>query len=303
MDLSLVILAAGVGSRYGGLKQLDGVGPTGETLMEYSAFDAARAGFDRLVFVVRPETEAEFRSSVGRRIGSRLHVQYVHQTPADLPSGWTAPPGRNKPWGTGQALLAAESVVPGPFAVINADDFYGAESYDNLGRFLRRTESVDSAEFALQGFEIGPTLSDAGSVSRGLCRIDDEGRLRSIVEILEVWKRGDGGRYTDHDGTEHVLRGDEPVSMNMWGFMPVVFSEVRRGFEAWLEASRDDPKSEFMLPSAVQQLIGDGRARVRVLGGAGRWCGMTYPEDRARAAATIAALASEGVYPSDLWGG
>jgi len=300
-DLSLVVLAAGVGSRYGGLKQLDGVGPSGETLMEYSIFDAARAGFNHVVFVVRPETEEEFRSTVGRRIGSRIQLDYVHQVVEDMPNGWTPPPDRVKPWGTGQAVLAAEPAVPGPFVVLNADDFYGAASFQNMGRFLTEVKSGDSPTYAIQGFEIGPTLSDAGSVSRGLCQIDGDHWLKTITEVLEVWKAGAGGRYTNHDGSEHTLNGDEPVSMNMWGFTPTIFACLRRGFEAFLTSHGGQLKTEFLLPAAIQDLIENGSARVKVLRGSGRWCGMTYSEDRARAAATIESLIDAGVYPRDLW--
>ncbi len=301
MDLSLVVLAAGIGSRYGGLKQLDGVGPAGETLMEYSIFDAARAGFHRVVFVVRPETEVLFRETVGDRVGQRLQVAYVHQTLDGLPNGWAPPADRSKPWGTGQAVLVAEKAVTGPFAVINADDFYGRQSYENLAEFLKTLPGDDRPVFALQGFEIGPTLSDAGAVSRGLCRVDGDDWLDSITEVLEVWRDGSGGRFTDHDGVEQTLRGNEPVSMNMWGFTPAIFAELRRGFGDFLTSSGHEPKTEFLLPAAVQGLIGSRQARVKVLRNSGQWCGMTYPEDRAKAASTISSLISTGVYPNNLW--
>jgi hypothetical protein len=194
--------------------------------------------------------------------------------------------------------------VPGPFAVINADDFYGARSFSNLGSFLAGVDANGSpAHFALQGFEIGPTLSRAGSVSRGLCKVDGGGWLESIVEVLEVWKDGEGGRYTGRDGTDLHLAGDEPVSMNMWGFTPAIFAELRQGFGAFLDVHHTEPKSEFLLPAVVQGLIKARRAQVQVLGDSGPWCGMTYPEDRARAAATISTLIADGVYPHSLWGG
>jgi NDP-sugar pyrophosphorylase family protein len=303
MELSLVILAAGVGSRYGGLKQLDAVGPSGEAIIDYSAYDAARAGFRRAVLVVRPETEAEFRDTVGRRIGSRLAIDYVHQTLA-LPAGVSgATVVRRKPWGTGHAVLAARAAVSGRFAVINADDFYGAESYRSLAAFLRNPSGSRPTDFALQGFRIGPTLSGAGAVSRGLCRADREGFLEAITELLEVRRHGDGGgRYTDARGVEHRLTGDELVSMNMWAFTPEVFDELERLFAAFLERSAADPAAEFLLPATVQSLIEDGRARVRVLPEAGRWCGITYREDREEVAAHIAGLVARGVYPERLWG-
>ena len=300
MELSLVILAAGVGSRYGGLKQLDEVGPSGETIMEYSAFDAARAGFARAVLVVRPETEAEFRDTVGGRISAHLAVDYAHQTP-DVSAYRQGPAAdRGKPWGTGHAVLAARPAVSGRFAVINADDFYGAESYRSLAGFLRDPSSAQPTDFALQGFRIGPTLSAAGAVSRGLCQADRDGWLKHIVELPAVHRRDGGGCYTDADGVEWILGGDELVSMNMWAFTPAVFDELARQFAAFLEGAAHDPHAEFLLPAAVEQMIADRRARVRVLPEAGRWCGITYREDRAEVAAHIAGLVARGLYPERL---
>ena len=300
MQLSLVILAAGVGSRYGGLKQLDAVGPSGETIMEYSAYDAARAGFRRAVVVVRPETEAEFRDAVGARIGAHLAVEYVHQT-LDVPGGGLRPPAaRRKPWGTGHAVLTARTAVSDRFAVINADDFYGAESYRSLAGFLREPDLSRPTDFALQGFRIGPTLSAAGAVSRGLCRADREGWLETITEIHEVRKHGGGGRFTDRDGVERQLAGDELVSMNMWAFTPAVFDELGRLFAPFLDRSAGDPAAEFLLPAAIQRLIDEGRARVRVLPEAGQWCGITYHEDRDQVTAHIARLVERGFYPERL---
>lgn len=297
---SLVILAAGVGSRYGGLKQLDPVGPSGETIMEYSAFDAARAGFGEAVLVVRPGMEEELERTVGGRIGTLLPVRYAPQRLDDLPGGRRPPDGRRKPWGTGHAVLAAAPAVSGPFAVINADDFYGAESYASLASALRSSASRPD-ELYLQGFRIGPTLSDAGSVSRGLCRVDADGYLTSIIEALDVAKRDGGGSYRDEHGDARPLSGDELVSMNMWGFTPTVFGALARSFEEFLEREQDDAKAEFMLPAAVQRMIDDGVARVRVLPEAGRWCGVTYREDRPAVAAHIAGLVAQGVYPRHLW--
>jgi len=302
MALTLVILAAGVGRRYGGLKQLEPVGPAGETLMEYSVYDAARAGFDRVVLVVRPETEAEFRGSIGERVAGRAPVSYVHQTLEDLPEGFAAPPDRAKPWGTGQAVLVAEPEVDGPFAVVNADDFYGAESFEAVGRFLRELGDTETSTFAMAGFAVGPTLSESGPVSRGLCRVDDEGWLEGIVEILKLWKNGAGGRHTGADGTEQTVEPDEPVSMNMWGFSTVLFDELRRRFTEFLENNGHAPDTEFLLPDVVQKMIRNGQARVRVLRHGSPWCGITYPEDRPAAEKMIADLVEQGVYPRDLWG-
>lgn len=301
MKPSLVILAAGVGSRYGGLKQLDPVGRSGETILEYSIYDADRAGFGSAVLVVRPDTEAEFRRAIGSRIGARVPLEYVHQRlePPRIGSG----PGeaRQKPWGTGQAVLAAEDAVSGPFAVINADDFYGAASYRSLADCLLQTAAGSPAEFCLQGFAIGTTLSEAGAVSRGLCRAGADGWLQRIDEVLEVRKHGNGGRYRDGAGVEQHLDGSELVSMNMWGFTAAVFGELRRRFADFLEHFGDDPGAEFMLPAAIQSLIDHGRARVRVLPEADRWCGVTYREDRDAVVAHIANLTEQGLYPDPLW--
>lgn len=300
--LTLVILAAGVGRRYGGLKQLEPVGPSGETLMEYSIYDAARSGFGRAVLVVRPETEADFRQSVGERIAGRVPLCYVHQTVEELPSGRLAPPGRTRPWGTGQAVLVAEPRVDGPFAVVNADDFYGEDGYRVLGRFLASSRGGRSASFAMASFEVGPTLSESGPVSRGLCRVDGDGRLQRIVEILKLYKHGHGGRYVDESGCERFVDSDEPASMNMWGFTPALFDELRSRFGEFLDRSGDALDTEFLLPDVVQAMIRERRADVRVLRHRSRWCGITYPEDRAAAKRTIASLVDRGVYPRSLWG-
>ena len=301
MKPSLVILAAGVGSRYGGLKQLDPVGPSGETILEYSIYDADRAGFGSAVLVVRPDTESEFRRAIGSRIGARVPIEYVHQR-LEPPRIGSGPGGaRQKPWGTGQAVLAAADAGAGPFAVINADDFYGTASYQSLAACLLQTAAGSPAEFCLLGFAIGPTLTEAGAVSRGLCRAGADGWLQRIDEVFEVRKHGDGGRYRDGAGVERQLDGSEPVSMNMWGFTPAVFGELRRQFADFLERSGDDAGAEFLLPAAVQSLIDSGRARVRVLPEADRWCGVTYREDRDAVVAHITVLAGQGDYPARLW--
>ena len=226
----------------------------------------------------------------------------MHQTP-ELPAGGSGTAAvRRKPWGTGHAVLAARPAVSGRFAVINADDFYGAESYRSLAAFLRDPGGSRPTDVALQGFRIGPTLSAAGAVSRGLCRVDRDGFLEAITEILEVRRHGDGGgRYTDARGGEQRLTGDELVSMNMWAFTPAVFDELERLFTDFLERSAGDPGAEFLLPAAIQSLIDGGRGRVRVLPEAGRWCGITYREDREQVAAHIAGLVARGVYPERLW--
>lgn len=304
METTLVVLAAGIGRRYGGLKQLEPVGPGGEALLEYSIFDAVRAGFDRVALVVRPETEDDFMQFFGDRLGNNVTLSYAYQRLCDVPTGVVPPPGRSKPWGTGHAVLAAQGVVQGPFAVINADDYYGAGSFAAIGNFLRGDHHDAPSTFALAGFRVGPTLSAVGPVSRGLCRADDDGWLERIVEILKLEKDGDGGRYTDDAGIDHLVPGNELVSMNMWAFTPALFPVLRNRFHQFFETPerQADESSELMLPEVVQGMIDNGSARVRVLRHNGRWCGITFPDDRERVKEFIADLVTQGEYPAQLWG-
>lgn len=300
---TLVVLAAGVGSRYGGLKQLAEVGPRGETLLEYSIFDALRAGFGRVVLVVQPEMEAAFRERFEPFVAPRAQLDFAHQRLDDLLEGARVPAGRVKPWGTGHALLAARSVVGEPFVALNADDFYGAESFAALASFLGATAGEEPPRFALIGFAVGPTLAESGPVSRALCDVDGEGRLEGIVEVREMWKRGAGGFYLDGDGVEVEVAADRRVSMNIWALTPAVFPEMARSFREFLAREQDQPGSEFLVPDVMRELIDGGRARVDVLREAGRWCGITYPEDRRRVSERLAELTARGVYSSPLWGG
>lgn len=298
---TLVALAAGIGSRYGGLKQLEPVGPNGEALLEYSIYDALQAGFSRIVLVVRPETEPIFRKRFACGLASHADLTYVHQTLNHLPDDFAPPSGRIKPWGTGQAVLAARAEIDGAFAVVNADDFYGAESFNALGDFLQRESSESQPTLAMVGYEVGSTLSDAGPVSRALCQLDDVGRLERIVEILEMWRRDDGGFYLDGEGAEVVVSGERLVSMNIWGFAPQVFPELRRRFREFLDCHGEETDSEFLVPEVIQSLISEGLAQVEVLPHAGRCYGITYPEDRYRVAEMIAARTAQGEYPVKLW--
>jgi len=302
MGLTLVVLAAGVGSRYGGPKQIDRVGPGGATLVDYAAYDARRAGFERAVLVVREGTEAEMREAVGERIARGLRLDYATQSSA-LPGGRKPPPGRVKPWGTGHATLAAAGLIDGPFAVINADDFYGAASYRVLVEHLRQAPGASPREHALVGFPLRATLSPDGPVSRGVLTVAPDGRLAGIRELLKVEREGDDARYLDEDGRQRPLAGTTPVSLNFWGFQPELLDELARGFERFLDESAASTTAEYYLPVAVQALIDEQEARVRVLGGGGPWAGLTYPGDRPRLVALLSSLTARGEYPEDLWGG
>jgi hypothetical protein len=300
MRLSLVVLAAGVGSRYGGTKQIDRVGPGGATLLDYAIYDARRAGFERAILVVREGMEAEMREAVGARIARRVRLDYAVQASA-LPPGFVAAPGRSKPWGTGHAALAAARYLDGPFAVINADDFYGAASYRILADELRRPVAGTVAEHALVAFPLAATLSPDGPVSRGVCTVDPDGFLTAIREVLKVERDGDDARLIDDAGTWRRLPGETPVSLNFWGFTPDVLDALTAGFERFLAQNAASPTAEYYLLSPLQALIDEGKARVRVLGGGGPWAGLTYPGDRPRLVELVATLTARGVYPADLW--
>jgi hypothetical protein len=300
MRLSLVVLAAGVGSRYGGPKQIDAVGPGGATLLDYAAFDARRMGFERAVFVIGEGMEAAVRAAAGDRIARHVPVAYAVQDRA-LPPGFTSPPGRSKPWGTGHAALAAAPLLDGPFAVINADDFYGMASYRALASFLARPQTGPVPEFALVGFPLRTTLSPGGPVSRAVCSVDASGHLRAIREVLRVEADGDDARGLDETGTWQPIPGETPVSLNFWGFTPALVPALEAGFRRFLEENGRSTTAEYLLPWTVQALIDSEAARVRVLGGGGPWGGLTYPDDRPRLVAMLQRLVAGGDYPAELW--
>jgi UTP-glucose-1-phosphate uridylyltransferase len=290
MAPTLLVLAAGMGSRYGGLKQIDPVGPSGETVLDYAVFDAIRAGFARAVFVVRKEFEEAFRSAVTAKYAGRIDVELVYQSLDDLPPGFDIPAGREKPWGTGHAVWCARSALKGPFAVINADDFYGASSYTGLSGFLAR---ASGCEFAIVGFRLANTLSENGTVSRGICEVRG-GRLSSITEQKAIARSdiGPAGRFS----------GDEIVSMNFWGFTPAVFDGLDAGLRLFLAGSGADPKAEYYLPAAISGQISRKTATVDVIPSTDSWFGITYREDRPGVAAAIRALVDAGKYPVRLFG-
>jgi UTP-glucose-1-phosphate uridylyltransferase len=294
---TLLILAAGMGSRYGGLKQIDPVGPGGETIMDYSIYDALRAGFGKLVFVIRRDLETPFRQTIGARFEKQIPVQYAFQEISALPAGFSVPPGRTKPWGTGHAILMADSIIHEPFAAINADDFYGANSFRVLAEHLCR----GGDDYAMVGFELRNTLSEFGSVARGVCRTTDDHYLKSVTELTKIEKNGTGATYTDAAGTSHALSGQEIVSMNFWGFAPAVFPQLRELFVKFLEKNQHQEKSEFYIPMAVNDLVQTKRARCKVLRTPDSWFGVTYREDRPRTVENIQQLIARRDYPEKLW--
>ncbi|HEU5123219.1 MAG TPA: sugar phosphate nucleotidyltransferase [Verrucomicrobiae bacterium] len=296
MNKSLLILAAGMGSRYGGLKQIDPVGPGGETIIDYSVYDAIRAGFDQLVFVIRRDIEQAFRETVGNRFEKKIAVRYVFQELNALPPGFAIPPERQKPWGTGHAILMAADAIREPFAVINADDFYGADSFRVLAAHLQ----PENPDYAMTGFVLRNTLSEFGSVARGVCRLSD-GFLETVTEIVGIEKDGTAARYKDDVGKVQALTANEIVSMNMWGFNPTLFGALREQFETFLRTRGGELKSEFYIPSVVNHLIQTGQKRVKVLPSRSKWYGVTYREDRPFVINGIQELIRQGEYPEKLW--
>jgi len=301
MPQTLVVLAAGMGSRYGGLKQIDPMGPSGETILDYSVFDALRAGFSKVVFIIRPDFEADFRNNVSSKFEHLVDVEYAFQTLDKLPSGWSVPVGREKPWGTTHAILCAADVVKENFAVINADDFYGQESYAVLNNELSSVDSFANT-FSMVGFTLRNTLSDHGSVARGVCTTSENGLLTHIDEMTNLSREGSGALYTREDGSVLNLTGDEPVSMNMWGFTPRLFDHLDRVFQEFLRTSGTELKSECFIPLTVGQLITEKHVTCKVLRSNSTWFGVTYKEDKEIVQGSIAALVEKGKYPQSLWG-
>lgn len=297
---TLVILAAGKGSRYGGLKQLASIGPGGAALLEYSAYDALRAGFGRVVLIVRRETEPEFRRRLADGMARRVEIDYAYQSLDDLPYGLAPGPERSKPWGTAHAVLSAEPAIEGPFAAVNADDFYGAASFQSLARFLGEPGRPASAMAAV-GFEVAKTLSDAGPVARALCEVDGDGYLQKIVELPAVRRRGGDIVYLDHRGDEQSLSGEEPVSMNMWGLDTPIFDELRRSLREFLRRRQHLTGAELLLPDVVRSAIERRRLTVELLRGSETWGGVTYRQDEQAAATLITSLVARGIYPWQLW--
>jgi len=302
-ETSLLVLAAGIGRRYKGLKQIDPVGPAGETILDYSLYDALRAGFNRVVFVIRRQIKEAFRRSVGVYWETRFPVAYVYQEiEAALPAGFSIPPRRQKPWGTAHAVLVGRTAVDTPFAVINADDFYGPEAFREIDAWLKQALPAGGQDqYCFVGYRLANTLSEYGSVSRGVCSLDTNGYLAEVVERLKIEKQGHGGRMKGEDGSWISLPGETIVSMNLWGFTPTVFAHLERGFGEFLGRSGPaEPEAEYFIPAAVNGLVKSGRARVKYLPTAEQWFGVTYPEDGPRARTRIEELIARGVYPKKI---
>ena len=298
---TLLVLAAGMGSRYGSLKQMDGVGPNNEAIIDYSVYDAIRAGFDKVVFVIRHSFEKEFRELFSAdRFGGRIAVDIVFQELDYLPDGLAVPEGRVKPWGTNHAVMMAADAIHEPFAVINADDFYGAEAYKTIGEYLMQLGDSTN-RYCMVAYDLNKTLSENGTVSRGVCGVDGEGNLSSMVERTQIERMPDGKIVFHDGGADEELAEDTPVSMNLFGFTPDYFEHSRNYFKTWYEANSGNIKSEFYIPTMVNKLIGDGTSSLRVLRSAAQWHGVTYKEDKPALMAAIERMIADGKYPRDLW--
>ena len=298
---TLLVLAAGMGSRYGSLKQMDGVGPNGEAIIDYSVYDAIRAGFGKVVFVIRHSFEADFKEVFNaERFGHKIEVEYVFQELDYLPEGFTLPEGRVKPWGTNHAVMMAAKAINEPFAVINADDFYGRTAYTTIGDYLKGLEGSEG-RYCMVGYQVSKTLSENGTVSRGVCTVDEEGNLRGMVERTQI-ERVDGTIVFHDGGADEPLAEDTPVSMNLFGFTPDYFRHSEAYFKEFLPANIDNLKAEFFIPLMVNKVINEGTATMRVLKTTSDWFGVTYKEDKPMLMAKIEELIAAGEYPRNLWG-
>ena len=300
MKPTLLILAAGMGSRYGGLKQLDPVGPNGEVIMDYSVYDAVKAGFGKVVFVIRRDFEDEFKNNIGSKYSGLIDVQYAFQELNDLPDGFSIPEGRVKPWGTSHAILVAKNMINEPFCVINADDFYGREAYMKISEQLSNTDP-DTTDWSMVGFELKNTLSDFGGVTRGISKTDQNNLLISIQEMFEIVQEGDIATSADIDGNKHDLPLNAIASMNFWGFTPVLFKLLGEDFVGFLNEKGSEMKSEFLIPTSVDEYISSGKATMEVLSSSSKWFGVTYSNDKPYVEKSIKAITDNGEYPTPLF--
>lgn len=299
MGLTLVVLAAGMGSRYGGMKQLDRVGPSGETIMDYSVYDALQAGFNKVVFVIRKHFEKEFKEAIVNKLEGKMEVGLAFQELDKLPKDFSCPPKREKPWGTGHALWVCKGMVNEPLAVINADDFYGREAYKTIADYLKSLGKHASGQYAMCGYKLKNTLSEHGEVSRGICRVNAQGMLEKVDEHTAIAKNADGVITSKGKNTD--LHDDNIVSMNFWGFTPDVFDHLDEKLIGFLEEKQQEPKSEFYIPATVDALINENKVEVRVLSSGAKWFGVTYKEDKEEAVKQLAQKVNDGIYPKQLW--
>lgn len=300
----LVIMAAGMGSRYGGLKQMDSIDEYGNKIIDFSIFDAKEAGFEEVVFIIKKEIEADFKEAVGDRIAKVMKVHYVFQELNKIPEGFTVPETRVKPWGTGHAILCCKDIVDAPFAVINADDYYGKTAFKSIFDQLSNVEDGDKYQYTMVGYDLYKTLTENGHVARGVCEVTADGKLADIVERTRIEKRGEGAAYTEDDGeTWTELSEDTVVSMNLWGFTPGILKELDNRFAAFLEANIpvNPNKCEYFLPFVVDELLKEGSADVTVLRSSDNWYGVTYKEDKEKVVSAMRALKEQGYYPEKLW--
>jgi UTP-glucose-1-phosphate uridylyltransferase len=302
MKPALLILAAGIGSRYGGLKQLDRIGPSGETIVDYSIYDAVRSGFGKVVFVIKESIEKEFKEAFIDRLKGHVDTDYVLQEIWKVPEGTAVSGERQKPWGTGHAVLMAKEVIQTPFAVINSDDFYGRGAYRALSGFYEGWNPEKEAEYCMAGYHVSNTLSEFGAVSRGVCQTDEHGFLVDVVERTHIERTTDGIAFLNDRGDAELLSDHTIVSMNFWGFTPSFFAHLDRGFREFIATNGMNPKAEYYIPTEVNHLVKTGVAKVRVMECREKWFGMTYREDRDMVVNSIRSLIKNGTYPENLWG-
>jgi dTDP-glucose pyrophosphorylase len=301
MKPTLLVLAAGMGSRYGGLKQIDPVGPNGETIIDYSIYDAIQAGFGKVVFVIRRDIEDAFRNFLGDRLNDHIEVAFAFQELDALPEGFSVPQGRTKPWGTGHAILVAKDEVNTPCLVINGDDFYGRESFAKASEYLIAAKDETMADYSMVAYQLCNTLSDFGSVSRGICTVSEQQHLMGVEEFTKISKTGISITHQQDDGSHHEFSGQEATSMNMFGFTPSIFEHLEKHFVAFLESRSQEEKSELYIPAVVNQLIQEKLATCTVIPTSEQWFGVTYREDREHVCSCIQKLISSGVYPEKLF--
>ena len=301
MKPTLLILAAGLGSRYGSLKQLDRIGPSGETIIDYSIYDAIRSGFGKVIFVINKKIEPDFKEVFIDKLKDKIEIDYVLQEIDKIPAGISYAPERKKPWGTGHAILMAAGKIHEPFAMINADDFYGHNAYQSLVKYFADWTSARKDEYCMVGYELGNCLSENGTVSRGVCVTDNNGKLIDVIERTHIQKVANGIAYTDELQQEVLIPEDTVVSMNFWGFTPSIFGHLEKGFHEFILQHAQDPKAEYYIPSVVNDLVKSGNGTVKILKCNGKWFGMTYKEDRSDVMAGIQDLIVKGEYPDNLW--